>query len=199
MAKNIDPLVRRSFLLSTQRWSTGISSRSWSTSPPVIFWTWEKNIGTPLEAEFYAIIACVAGTKDNFVSATDCRLRIKLAICSCSRFVVHPSPNLMQVHRRRDRLVYQKCLVFCNICWAAIVSKSWMIPKPLYCLCLVGLLFCLAQDVLPQEASPLEGTGREIYDAPPVDGETGSHLRMTEPAELADADTSSTETRTRVA
>ena len=74
-----------------------------------------------------------------------------------------------------------------------------MIPKPLYCLCLVGLLFCLSQDVLAQEAYPLEGTGREIYDAPPVDGETGSHLRMTEPAELADADTSSTETRTRVA
>ena len=66
-----------------------------------------------------------------------------------------------------------------------------MKPKPLHSLCLFGLLFCLYQGVHAQEAYPLEGTGREIYDAPSVDGETSSHLRTTEPAELADADTSS--------
>jgi hypothetical protein len=70
-----------------------------------------------------------------------------------------------------------------------------MMPKPLYCLCFFGLLFCLSQDVLAQEAYPLEGSGQEIFEAPPVDGETGSHLRMNEPAELADADTSATGTR----
>ncbi|MFO7259008.1 MAG: hypothetical protein DIU61_015015 [Bacteroidota bacterium] len=75
-----------------------------------------------------------------------------------------------------------------------------MKPKPLYFFCLFGLLFCLSQDVWAQEAYPLEGTGREMYEAPPVDGETGSHLRMTEPAaELADADTTGTRARTVVA
>lgn len=75
-----------------------------------------------------------------------------------------------------------------------------MKPKPLYCLCLVGLLFCLSQDVWAQEAYPMEGTGREMYETPPpVDGETGSHLRMTESAELADADTASAGTRVRAA
>lgn len=67
-----------------------------------------------------------------------------------------------------------------------------MKPKPLHSLCLFGLLVCLSQGVRAQEAYPLDGAGREVYDAPPVDGETNSHLRMTEPAELADADTSST-------
>ncbi|HLT80865.1 MAG TPA: hypothetical protein VKZ86_07530 [Cyclobacteriaceae bacterium] len=74
-----------------------------------------------------------------------------------------------------------------------------MMPKPLYCLCLVGLLCCLSQDVWAQEAYPMEGTGREIYSAPPVDGETGSHLRVTEPAEFADADTTGTRTRSAAA
>ncbi len=69
-----------------------------------------------------------------------------------------------------------------------------MMPKPLYCLFQLGLLVCLAQGVYAQETYPLEGTGREAYDAPPVDGETGSHLRMTDGPELADADTSSTNT-----
>lgn len=75
-----------------------------------------------------------------------------------------------------------------------------MMPKPLYCLCLIGLLLCLSDDLWAQETYPLEGTGREIYDSPPpVDGETGSHLRTNESAELADADTSATDTRVRAA
>ncbi|HEY8513716.1 MAG TPA: hypothetical protein VIL31_17285 [Cyclobacteriaceae bacterium] len=75
-----------------------------------------------------------------------------------------------------------------------------MKPKPLYFLGLFGLLFFLSLDARAQEAYPLDGTGREIYEAPPVDGETGSHLRMMEPAaELADADTTGTRPRTVVA
>lgn len=68
-----------------------------------------------------------------------------------------------------------------------------MKPKPGHILSVMGIVVLLGYGVQAQEAYPMEGTGGE-RDATytPVDGETGSHLRVSEAesAEFAEADTS---------
>lgn len=67
-----------------------------------------------------------------------------------------------------------------------------MKPKPGHIFCLLGVVMFLCYGVQAQEAYPMEEAGAErngTYTL--VDGETGSHLRVTPPpAEYADADTS---------
>lgn len=68
-----------------------------------------------------------------------------------------------------------------------------MKPKPGHILCLLGVIMFLWSGVQAQEAYPMEDAGGERNGAyTPVDGETGSHLTVTnpEPAEYANADTS---------
>lgn len=68
-----------------------------------------------------------------------------------------------------------------------------MKPGPGHIICLVGVIILLSVGVQAQEAYPMEGASNE-RDATytPVDGETGSHLRVTETqsVEYAEADTS---------
>lgn len=68
-----------------------------------------------------------------------------------------------------------------------------MRPKPGYVLCCLGLLICLCSGAWAQEAYPLEGGNDRDGSYVPVDGETGSHLRVSgaDQEEFADADTSS--------
>ena len=68
-----------------------------------------------------------------------------------------------------------------------------MKPEPGHILCLMGVIVFLGYGAHAQEAYPMEGTeGERGTSYTPVDGETGSHLRVseTESVEFAAADTS---------
>ena len=68
-----------------------------------------------------------------------------------------------------------------------------MKPKPGHILSLMGVVVFLGYGAQAQEVYPMEGTGGERNATyTPVDGETGSHLRVSEAesVEYAEADTS---------
>lgn len=71
--------------------------------------------------------------------------------------------------------------------------RKLMKPKPGHIFCLAGVIILLGFGAQAQESYPMEGSGneRDVTNTR-VDGETGSHLRVseTQSVEYAEADTS---------